>query len=978
MLWPFKKHKAPAAQKPKARPSSFPAGSSDHGSGYRQLMSIEVREKHTSKSASASSAATNVSTLSSVDDIVRCVSEANTASLQRSAGRGGLVANESASASDLKGNKSVVIQRCYCCNSKFQVSESSVHLLCSLCDTLNDIPGKNTPPVAQSPVPNMNLDLLKDIVQAAVATDEFVELEKHLSSMFCDIPRINQLFLLRPDKPTKISYSRPNLDFEQLKSFYSILHEESGSEKPLQIFSEILLSLLKHPRVQFSTPGDLSFLLICMDLPIFRGGTLFSSASRNVKISSSSNEPDELNASNIGIEIIERVSGFLINATPDCRHYLLNWILRYPLPKFQQKVELLNACIANRLTYHYQLRYGKRRKTSRHRHHSSESFVGPSTTNSASSNQPSVAARRGPNYDRDRVHGRSQPSLQALMQHTPPPGGQYSAHSRQKKRRGRPLIKTDMYTTDWKIEAFVRLMAIFYNANASSRHQLPVSTFYNTMVDFTDILGDFDGWQKASIGSLYGGDSLRGPNLPSKSAVTTEKRKSIMALSGEAYTAAIGDEIIDGVSYTASGGGRNGPYSQFLLFTGSGKPLPQFVFCQYPFILSMGSKTEILEHDALRQMECEAQDAFFDSLINKRSISPYLMIRVDRNNLLQESLAVLESNESNFKKAIRVEFVDEPGVDAGGLKKEWFLLLTRALFDPNAGYFSEEEDSGKIWFNKDPSHAPKYYKLSGLVVGLALYNSTIIDVNLPTVLFKKLLGCGYNLDDLVSLFPTYGRGLKNMLSYKGDDFEDTFSLDFTICVKDAQGKMSVVELAPEGSSIPVTKENRQDYVRKIMSYYLDSSVRRQFEAFKQGFFMVAGGNALSLFRPEEIELLVRGSPEPIDVDALRSVTKYQHWSTTTHEADQDPVVRWFWDFFKKLGHDDQRRLLTFVTGSDRIPATGITNMPFRITRLGGDSERLPTAHTCFNQLCLYAYSSREKFNRKLLLAMRESQGFGIK
>jgi hypothetical protein len=39
----------------------------------------------------------------------------------------------------------------------------------------------------------------------------------------------------------------------------------------------------------------------------------------------------------------------------------------------------------------------------------------------------------------------------------------------------------------------------------------------------------------------------------------------------------------------------------------------------------------------------------------------------------------------DLKKSLRIEFVGEDGVDAGGLRKEWFLLLVRQLFDPQYG-----------------------------------------------------------------------------------------------------------------------------------------------------------------------------------------------------------------------------------------------------------------------------------------------------
>ena len=40
--------------------------------------------------------------------------------------------------------------------------------------------------------------------------------------------------------------------------------------------------------------------------------------------------------------------------------------------------------------------------------------------------------------------------------------------------------------------------------------------------------------------------------------------------------------------------------------------------------------------------------------------------------------------------------------------------------------------------------------------------------------------------------------------------------------------------------------------------------------------------------------------------------------------------------------------------------------------------RLPTASTCYNILLLPAYSSKEKLKEKLLLAIENATGFGLK
>lgn len=46
-------------------------------------------------------------------------------------------------------------------------------------------------------------------------------------------------------------------------------------------------------------------------------------------------------------------------------------------------------------------------------------------------------------------------------------------------------------------------------------------------------------------------------------------------------------------------------------------------------------------------------------------------------------------------------------------------------------------------------------------------------------------------------------------------------------------------------------------------------------------------------------------------------------------------------------------------------------------RMGGDSDRLPTAHTCFNHLLLPAYTSKEVLQERLRTALEYAEGFGL-
>ncbi|KAK9244908.1 hypothetical protein V1506DRAFT_577719 [Lipomyces tetrasporus] len=507
--------------------------------------------------------------------------------------------------------------------------------------------------------------------------------------------------------------------------------------------------------------------------------------------------------------------------------------------------------------------------------------------------------------------------------------------------------KIETYGSDWRIRAAARTLSLFFAANIQVS-KIPTSSFYNTLVDYIDITHDFDIWEKQGIPSVVGPVS-RTSNF---SAPTQTASSNLTSGSSSPHSPILPisslSQALHNSAKTASAPLGSTTSSSTYDTSSNSAVIPSnfttFTFCQYPFYLSMGSKITILEYDARRQMEIKAREAFFSTLNYKRIVQPHLVLKVRRNCIIEDSLRQISSNEMELKKGLKIEFIGEDGVDAGGLRKEWFLLLVRDMFDPLNGMFVYDEMSNCCWFNHATFETSDQYFLVGVVLGLAIYNSTILDIQLPPALFKKLLGCQCTMEDLVLLKPTLARGLQQLLDYEGN-VEETFCRDF-VAEHEVYGSVVQVPLIPGGENKPVTNANRQDFVNKYIQFIFDVSVARQFQPFKRGFYHVIGGNALTLFRPEEIELLVRGSDEGLDVAALRAVAVYDGWGpgnntkTSIQEIEgSEPVISWFWEFFANMDTRDQRRLLTFVTGSDRIPATGIANLIFKISKLGEDSER---------------------------------------
>lgn len=97
----------------------------------------------------------------------------------------------------------------------------------------------------------------------------------------------------------------------------------------------------------------------------------------------------------------------------------------------------------------------------------------------------------------------------------------------------------------------------------------------------------------------------------------------------------------------------------------------------------------------------------------------------------------------------------------------------------------------------------------------------------------------------------------SLLDFDGD-VENTFHAVFQLSY-DVFGEIRTFDLKENGGSIPVTNENRHEYVELYVDYQLNKSMETQFTSFEKGFRKVCGGNAINLFEAAELELLVCGS-----------------------------------------------------------------------------------------------------------------------
>ncbi|XP_011537899.1 putative E3 ubiquitin-protein ligase HERC4 isoform X8 [Homo sapiens] len=398
--------------------------------------------------------------------------------------------------------------------------------------------------------------------------------------------------------------------------------------------------------------------------------------------------------------------------------------------------------------------------------------------------------------------------------------------------------------------------------------------------------------------------------------------------------------------------------------------------CTYPFVFDAQAKTTLLQTDAVLQMQMAIDQAHRQNVSSLflpviESVNPCLILVVRRENIVGDAMEVLRKTKNiDYKKPLKVIFVGEDAVDAGGVRKEFFLLIMRELLDPKYGMFRYYEDSRLIWFSDKTFEDSDLFHLIGVICGLAIYNCTIVDLHFPLALYKKLLKKKPSLDDLKELMPDVGRSMQQLLDYPEDDIEETFCLNFTITVENF-GATEVKELVLNGADTAVNKQNRQEFVDAYVDYIFNKSVASLFDAFHAGFHKVCGGKVLLLFQPNELQAMVIGNTN-YDWKELEKNTEYkgEYWA-------EHPTIKIFWEVFHELPLEKKKQFLLFLTGSDRIPILGMKSLKLVIQSTGGGEEYLPVSHTCFNLLDLPKYTEKETLRSKLIQAIDHNEGFSL-
>lgn len=414
----------------------------------------------------------------------------------------------------------------------------------------------------------------------------------------------------------------------------------------------------------------------------------------------------------------------------------------------------------------------------------------------------------------------------------------------------------------------------------------------------------------------------------------------------------------------------------------------------YPEIIQFQSRIDFFKKNQSKKLSSDSPTSIHDAIMHaldnpneedrRFSFLQLLLgsgntfrIEVRRSNILADSYRKLHNIETkDWLKKFRINYIDEDGVDAGGLRKDWFSSLVKNLFNPNYALFVPSSNgrayqpSPSSYVN--PEHI-EYFTFAGKILARALIEGITVEAHMTRAFLKQILGQqeSMSLTDIEDCDESLHQSFLWILNNDVEPLDMYFTADF-----DDMGNHKLINLKENGDQIRVTNENKEEFVRLQVNHRLVHQIAQQTKAFLDGFYSLILFEEIRMFKPDELNLIICGVPD-IDIDDFKQNVKF---SGSVYNKNHN-VIKMFFRVISRWSGEDMAKLLLFITGSSQVPFGGFKELasigkPITID-YGGDSSRFPVSHTCTNTLDLPAYSNETELEKKLIFSINECNSFGI-
>eukprot|EP00299_Pterocystis_sp_00344_P000269 c10080_g1_i2.p1 GENE.c10080_g1_i2~~c10080_g1_i2.p1 ORF type:complete len:865 (+),score=262.26 c10080_g1_i2:345-2597(+) len=362
-------------------------------------------------------------------------------------------------------------------------------------------------------------------------------------------------------------------------------------------------------------------------------------------------------------------------------------------------------------------------------------------------------------------------------------------------------------------------------------------------------------------------------------------------------------------------------------------------------------------------------------------------VRVQRSKILDSAIKVM-SQHASASTILEVEYDGEVGTGSGPTM-EFFALVAQKLKEKSLRLWIDDGDRSSEFvnspnglfprplpfinsssFSTQIAKATEMFRFVGRLTAKAIMDGRLTELPLSAVFVRMVVGEEVWPHDLHAVVPHIAKTIDQLRQLSTSIPLSDLCLSFVLPDNDD------VMLIDNGHSVGVDATNVREYTTALVNAYLGDGVARQVAAFREGFQSVFALSHLLKFHSAEVETLVCGDHRQLSMDALTQYVKADHGYTLT-----SPAIQTLFEVLNEMDAAEQRRFVSFVTGSPRLPPGGLANLNPRLTVVRKSPEfgrvsddYLPSVMTCANYLKLPDYSGKEVMRQRLSTAISEGQG----
>jgi hypothetical protein len=316
-----------------------------------------------------------------------------------------------------------------------------------------------------------------------------------------------------------------------------------------------------------------------------------------------------------------------------------------------------------------------------------------------------------------------------------------------------------------------------------------------------------------------------------------------------------------------------------------------------------------------------------------------------------------------FLRGVEIQYTNEAATGEG-VTRDWYGKVVDRMVNPENGLFEIGPD-GVYRVNTTNGNMEThrgFYQAVGRVLALSPIEALPLGVSFNLGFYQVLLGKTDGWTEL-DLYKDSGMGVYSSWLQTANCGSDNSCDALMVPMVSLDLKR---ELVVGGASIDIDPSNCREWGRLAVDDHMYGKTRVAYEAIYEGMRDLLGDDILrERLHAEDLREILTGNLD-IEIDALFAVMRFINGLT-----ENSRIVRWLREILEENDSRYRSKFLFFVTGMKALPHGGFTG-EFRNIQIYTSPENpdhLPTAHTCFLQLELPNYVSKEQLREKLTLAI---------